>query len=238
MATCQLQPLGAYATTDTEGHAMIENVPAGEWQLEISYVGYETLRQKIVVGGEMNLMLELRQQTLALSDVEVVARQNTTGEATSSIIGRQAIDHLQANSLADIMQLIPGQLMTNSDLTSQSNLQLRTLVNNNTSAFGSSVVMDGVPISNNGALTTARVWNNLLPTLPKPAQRLCRRTGFTGSVLPFILTGFHALTAMRYLSVVGTVIFSISTCMPGRSSVRGSSKRPMPTRHCAILRGG
>ena len=153
MATCQLQPLGAYATTDTEGHAAFENIPEGEWQLEISYVGYETLRQKIVVGGEMNLKLELRQQNLALSDVEVVARQNTTGEATSSIIGRQAIDHLQANSLADIMQLIPGQLMTNSDLTSQSNLQLRTLVNNNTSAFGSSVVMDGVPISNNGALT-------------------------------------------------------------------------------------
>ncbi|MBR0036184.1 MAG: TonB-dependent receptor plug domain-containing protein [Bacteroidales bacterium] len=153
MANCQLLPIGAYAATNMEGRAVFENIPEGEWQLEISYVGYESVKKTVNVQGDTQLKVEMQQQNLALQDVEVVARQNTTGEATSSIIGRQAIDHLQANSLADIMQLIPGQLMTNSDLTSQSNLQLRTLVNNNTSAFGSSVVMDGVPMSNNGSPT-------------------------------------------------------------------------------------
>ena len=51
------------------------------------------------------------------------------------------------------MQLIPGKEMGNVDMTQKSNLQLRTLRNNNTSAFGSSIVVDGVPISNNGLLT-------------------------------------------------------------------------------------
>lgn len=32
-------------------------------------------------------------------------------------------------------------------------MQLRTLVNNNTNAFGSSIIMDGVPMSNNGTLS-------------------------------------------------------------------------------------
>ena len=83
----------------------------------------------------------------------MTAKQNASGASTSSIIGRQAIDHLQASSLADIMQLIPGKEMGNVDMTQKSNLQLRTLRNNNTSAFGSSIVVDGVPISNNGLLT-------------------------------------------------------------------------------------
>ena len=51
------------------------------------------------------------------------------------------------------MQLIPGMQMGNVDMTQKANLQLRTLRNNNTSAFGSSIVVDGVPISNNGQVT-------------------------------------------------------------------------------------
>jgi hypothetical protein len=85
--------------------------------------------------------------------VTVTAKQNAAGAATSSIIGRQAIDHLQAASLADVLQLLPGQLMTNTDLTSQSNLQVRTLSNNNTAAFGSGIILDGVPQSNNANMS-------------------------------------------------------------------------------------
>ena len=91
--------------------------------------------------------------SLALKEVVVVAKQNAAGESTSSIIGRQAIDHLQAMSLDDVMQPHTGTLMKNTDLTSRSNVQLRTLVNNNTNAFGSSITMDGVPMSNNGTLS-------------------------------------------------------------------------------------
>ena len=37
--------------------------------------------------------------------------------------------------------------------TTAQNIQLRTLVNNNTSAFGASVVLDGMPMSNNATLS-------------------------------------------------------------------------------------
>lgn len=153
MANCQLLPIGAYMTTGLDGTAQFENIPEGEWTLVVSYVGYETLKTTITVKGNTANTFKMQPQSLALKNVEVLARKNEAGEATSSTIGRQAIDHLQANSLADIVQLIPGQLMGNVDLTSQRNLQLRTLVNNNTSAFGSSVVLDGVPLSNNAALS-------------------------------------------------------------------------------------
>ncbi len=153
MATLKLMPAEIMAVTNMDGKAMMKNVPSGEYMLQISYVGFETVNARVKVDGNKTLTYVMHPMSLALKGVTVTARQNVSGSSTSSIIGRQAIDHLQATSLADVMQLIPGHLMGNSDLTSASNLQLRQLVNNNTSAFGASIVVDGVPMSNNGALS-------------------------------------------------------------------------------------
>ena len=150
MATVQLLPTGAMTVTDANGKAVIRNVQPGNYQVSISYVGYESINTHIKVNGNMKMDFKMATTTLALREVNVVARQKAGGASTTSVIGRQAIDHLQASSLADIMQLIPGQLMTNTDLTAQSNLQIRTLANNNTAAFGSGVIVDGMPVSNNG----------------------------------------------------------------------------------------
>lgn len=153
MATIQLQPAGIVSVTNADGRATLHNIEAGTYTLNISYVGYEPRTTSITVNKNLKMACPLTPTTLALREVSVVAKQNASGASTSSIIGRQAIDHLQASSLADIMQLVPGQLMGNVDMTSQANLQIRTLSNNNTAAFGSSVVVDGVPISNNGTVS-------------------------------------------------------------------------------------
>ena len=153
MATCQLEPIGIYAVTDTKGNATLKDIPEGSYTLTVSYVGFETIRQQLKVSKPLSLRLRMEETSLALGEVTVTARQNASGTSTSSIIGRQAIDHLQATSLADVMQLIPGHLMGNVDMTAQQNLQIRQLSNNATAAFGASVIVDGVPMSNNGNVT-------------------------------------------------------------------------------------
>jgi len=153
MGSVKLEPTGIMTVTDIDGRAILENVPTGEYTLVISYVGYETINAKLKVEKNLDVKYVMKATTLKLKEVSVTAKQNVAGRSSASIIGRQAIDHLQATSLADVMQLIPGQLMGNNDLTSAQNLQLRSLVNNNTNAFGSSIVMDGVPMSNNGVLS-------------------------------------------------------------------------------------
>lgn len=153
MATIQLQPAGAMAVTDMNGRATIKNVPDGNYTLQISYVGFEPINTQLRVSKDLELHYMMAPTSLALKEVNVVARQRESGASTASVVGRQAIDHLQATSLADIMQLIPGQLMGNHDLTQQATLQLRNISPNNiTSAFGSSIVVDGMPISNNGVM--------------------------------------------------------------------------------------
>lgn len=154
MGSVQLSPLGQYAVTDVKGKANIKNVPVGTYTLTVTYVGYETYTTQLVINNKnLDLNIRMSEASLALKEVSVTAKQNAAGTSTASIIGRQAIDHLQASSLADVMQLVPGQLMGHNDLMSQTNLQIRQLVNNPTAAFGSSVMIDGVPISNNGSMS-------------------------------------------------------------------------------------
>ena len=152
MATMQLQPIGAMAVTDVNGKATINNIPSGEYNLQISYVGFEPVNTRVKISKDLQMQFQMTPSSLSLREVQVVARQRESGASTANVIGRQAIDHLQATSLADVMQLIPGQLMDRPDLTAKQGLQLRTLQNNSTMAFGTSIVVDGVPMSNNGEI--------------------------------------------------------------------------------------
>ena len=130
MANCSLDPLGSFNVTDIDGKALFQKVPTGVFTLKVSYVGYETYTSTLKVDKDLTVNVQLVPTSLALKEVVVTAKQNASGASTSSIIGRQAIDHLQASSLADVMQLIPGMQMGNVDMTQKANLQLRTLRNN------------------------------------------------------------------------------------------------------------
>ena len=157
MGTVQLNPLGQYAVTDVKGKASIKNVPVGTYTLTVTYVGYETYTTQVAINNKnLDLNIRMSEASLALKEVSVTAKQNAAGTSTASIIGRQAIDHLQASSLADIMQLVPGQEIVNTNLTSPTPLKLRTVgdVNDNTAIYGTTVVMDGMPISNNAQIST------------------------------------------------------------------------------------
>ena len=53
MATCQLNPLGAYAVTDIKGNAVLKNIPEGTYTLVVSYVGFETISHAASDGGDL-----------------------------------------------------------------------------------------------------------------------------------------------------------------------------------------
>lgn len=152
-ATIQIPALGLGAAADINGTAMLKRVPEGRYIIELSSMGYAKLRREIYLNKDLSLTLELNPETLGLREIVVTAKRNTESTTTSSTINRQAIDHLQAMSLADVMQLVPGQLMEATNLTTQSNIQVRSLVNNSTNAFGASVIVDGIPQSNNASLS-------------------------------------------------------------------------------------
>ena len=154
-AALQMKSIGIYAVTDMNGVGTMINVPRGQTAVEISCLGYESVVRTLNVNKDLTLSLRLIETSLQLKEVSVVAKNSAAGAATSSQIGRQAIEHLQATNLGDLMQLLPGQLMQNSDLTTMKQINFRTAgtTNDANNAFGASVIVDGVPESNNATLS-------------------------------------------------------------------------------------
>ncbi len=137
---------GVAAVTGVDGHftIMVPNVAA---TVTVSYVGYKTLVEKVHNGEYL-----IESQTNALGEV-VVTAQESKHLSTTSVIGRQAMDHLQPSSFGDMMELIPGGRAQDPHLTNPSTISLREAgggdANYSTSSLGTSFMIDGAPISTN-----------------------------------------------------------------------------------------
>jgi outer membrane receptor protein involved in Fe transport len=154
-AACLFTDYGIYGITDENGKCVLNKVPTGEANLNVQMLGYEDFNQKMALNTDRTVNVALKLSSLELEEVTVVAKASAAGSSTSSNIGRMAMDHLQATSLKDVMQLIPGQLMTGAaDLTSEEKITIRTLSSSTSNnAFGTSVLIDGIPVSDNASLS-------------------------------------------------------------------------------------
>ena len=154
-AACLLTDYGIFAITDADGRARLEKVPVGDATLSIQMLGFEDFTEMFSFRSDSAFTVVIQESTLALEEVVVTAKPSAAGSSTSSNIGRMAIDHLQATSLKDVMQLIPGQLMQSSDMTSEAKITIRSASDNTANnAFGTSIMVDGVPVSDNTSLGT------------------------------------------------------------------------------------
>ncbi|MBQ3324161.1 MAG: TonB-dependent receptor plug domain-containing protein [Muribaculaceae bacterium] len=136
------------AVTDIDGRFSV-TVP-NRANVTISYIGYKTLVEEAHDGVYL-----IESQVNALNEV-VVTAQESQQLSTSSVIGRQAMDHLQPSSFGDMMELIPGGRAQDPYLTGPNTINLREagVGDNNyaTSSLGTSFIIDGAPISTNANL--------------------------------------------------------------------------------------
>lgn len=141
------------AVTDVNGRFALPAHCQGK-QVKISYVGYKPL----AIALTAHATYRLQQDVKAIGEVVVTARASE-GPVTSSIIGRDAMTHLQPNSIADLMELLPGGYAKDPNMGEANTITLRetgtmgaygtTTKNNNysISSLGTQFMVDGVPIS-------------------------------------------------------------------------------------------
>lgn len=156
-ATIVIKNIGLTTTTDSEGKFNFRSVPAGNLQLQVSYIGRVPLDTIVNVGSNLiDLNLVLRLASFRLREADVTAKSESSRNVTSSLISRNALNHLQANSLADVMALLPGGTVSNQDLTGNKQLNIRNVVgaNSNANAFGTGILINGAPLNNNANLQT------------------------------------------------------------------------------------
>lgn len=159
-ATVTVREYGLWAVTDRNGEFSIANVPYGKVEVEVSCLGYETARHEAGVSVvPVRIKLVLKESSLALKEVTVLARRKADDATTTYVIDRTAVEHMQLTSITDVAALLPGgQLNRNATLISSQYFNLRRGMGSeqgsSTSGFGTAVEVDGVRLSNNASMTS------------------------------------------------------------------------------------
>ena len=157
-ATLYFPDYGIGTTSDENGRFSMPNVPMGKARVQVMYVGKVTIDTLVNVNRELTLDFTLQNENFNLKEVTVTATQNRAGRSTASNISRQAMDHLQATSLNDLLSLMPGGVSQNSALNSSQQINIRQIAGNSSheealNALGTAIIRDGAPISNNSNLS-------------------------------------------------------------------------------------
>ena len=141
-----------WTITDVDGSFTFDNVQPGEWIIEVSCLGYVTVSKTVKVGGNVeDIKIILQESSLALDEVVVTAKR-TDDLNTSHSLGRDALNHLQVSNATDISALLPGGKTINPDLTSENSFSLRQGgASTGNAAFGTAVEVDGVRLGNNAS---------------------------------------------------------------------------------------
>ena len=138
--------------SDEKGRFSIANIKSGEYEYRISCLGFEEVRGKATFKGDGTDRLDVKLKPLALTlgEVTVTARQQSMG--SKSVIGQDAIRHIQPKSVADMLQLLPGALTVNPTLNNLGQANIREIGGNASNALGTAVILDGIPMSNDANL--------------------------------------------------------------------------------------
>jgi hypothetical protein len=153
-ATVTLLPANVHTSTSAAGEFSFTKVDAGKITIRIQFIGMETIDTAIyVAAGQANYaVFYMKNADFRLDEVTVVATQSKAGQSTASNISRQAIDHIQASTLSDLMQLLPGVAISNPNMNSANTVNIRGAGASN--SLGAAIIVDGVQLSNNANLQT------------------------------------------------------------------------------------
>lgn len=165
-ASIVLSPSKLYSVADANGQYRIEKIPAGKTSIKVEFFGMQEIDTTLTLGRGQSIILNfaMTETSFRLQDVTVTATRSDVGGSTASKISRQAMDHMQTSSLADVMSLLPGISITNPSLSSATSLAVRdnsgrSEVSGGIASLGTAVIVDGAPLSNNAnmqMLTTAQ----------------------------------------------------------------------------------
>ncbi|MGD8782387.1 MAG: TonB-dependent receptor [Ignavibacteria bacterium] len=135
------------AATDENGNYVIKNLKPGAFTLSVTYIGFESQTQKIDVysGRTTEVNIVLKSTSFNIGGIEVVGTSEfiPLDPETKTEITSGEIEHMQAASLGDVLQLMPGVATVNPTLNDASKAKIR-----GGDALGTQIIIDGVPISN------------------------------------------------------------------------------------------
>ena len=161
-ASILIKELKIGCASDAKGNFLIKNIRPGDYSIEVTFVGYEKTSSKIkvIAGQVVSLTFSLKSSTFLIGGMVVTGQVELLPKdvSTKTTIQSGEIEHYQASSLKDVLDLVPGvQKTDNPGLGKTSQITVRGDEADGLSAFGTLVIVDGVPVSNNANLQFERL---------------------------------------------------------------------------------
>jgi hypothetical protein len=147
-----IKELSLWGFSNDEGKFSISGIIPGTYTLEVVSLGYQTITLPVTLDKNVsNFRVQLREENLKLDDVIVTAKAGNSMNS-SSRVDKKAIEHVQATSLADVMQLIPGSLIQNPTLVSENKIAIRSINENENNLRGVGVLINGSKVSSDAGM--------------------------------------------------------------------------------------
>lgn len=158
LVAIQIKELNRWTTSDMNGNFSFKDIPKGTYTLQASCLGFEQYEWPITIERDITgFKLMIKQSSLGLEEVVVTAKENTS-LSSSSKIESTALEHVQPTGLADVMQLVPGQITLNPDMSKSNQITIRDINTesdpDDNSAMGTAIIVDGTPVNNDGNMQT------------------------------------------------------------------------------------
>ena len=161
-ANILIEELSRGSATSYEGTYVIENVPAGNYTIAVSYIGYKTKKSTITVGNsDLVLDLKIEPDFLGLDEVVVTGYSQRDKQAFTGKVSTLGADKLESIPVASIDAALQGNVAglnitsTTGTPGATQDIRIRGISSINAGA-DPLFVIDGVPVVNgNFAQSTA-----------------------------------------------------------------------------------
>lgn len=154
-----LPKLQRWTMSDSKGYFILRTIDSDSILILFKRLGLQTIRRKISSKNFNGRRFIMYENNLALKEVNVSASKPLDKIGSVSHISRKAIEHIQAISLRQVLDLIPGSILSNPDLSKPSQILIRQISTDDGSedmnALGTSILINGAPVSNNANLQSS-----------------------------------------------------------------------------------
>ena len=171
---------GSWTVTDKKGSFSLSNYNEN-FEIEFQILGKEP--KKIFpkdLTSITKILIKLKDANLRLDEVHVTAVPKRSKIGSAVVLDEYSINQIQAYSLSDVLNQLPGQTITPPSLNASNTISLRTAQPNKTNAFGVAYILDDMRLSNdenmqtynNGSLTTYDNANSGIDLRSIPASNI------------------------------------------------------------------
>lgn len=140
---------GMYA--NNEGRTLPINLKQNSYEIQVSCIGYNLKSLELQLSSDTLFQVMLSSNEININEVVVSATQSQQ-ISSSSKINRKAIEHIQASSFSDVLQLIPGGKSQDPDLSQVNSISLRQAGDDINTSLGAAFIIDGTPVSNDAKM--------------------------------------------------------------------------------------